>query len=128
MQFYLNNSMVFLQSLFLKKQVIDPDVFFSVESIAYQADELFIVPTTSACMWWNRPEEDLSSGKSESIHPSRTVVKSIEVFMESSQLYASTLTHYTAEPLNTRLNYDPLLLLLAPAGDVHPKPGSSRYP
>ena len=27
-----------------------------------------------------RPEEDLSSGKSESTHPSRTVVKSIEVF------------------------------------------------
>ena len=38
------------------------------------------VPTTPACTWWNRPEEDLSSGKSESTHPSRTVVKSIEVF------------------------------------------------
>ena len=29
---------------------------------------------------WNRPEEDLSSGKLESTHPSRTIVKSIEVF------------------------------------------------
>ena len=38
------------------------------------------VPTTPACTWWNRPEEDLSSGKSESTHPSRTVVQSIEVF------------------------------------------------
>ena len=79
------------------------------------------VPTTPACTWWNRPEEDLSSGKSESTHPSRTVVKSIEVF--TSQLYAATLTHYSTEP-----NYDPLLLLLALAGDVHPNPGTSRYP
>ena len=39
-----------------------------------------MVPTTPAFTWWNRPEEDLSSGKSESTHPSRTVVKSIEVF------------------------------------------------
>ena len=38
------------------------------------------VPTTPACTWWNRPEEDLSSGKLESTHPSRTVVKSFEVF------------------------------------------------
>ena len=35
---------------------------------------------TPACTWWNRPEEDLSSGKSESTHSSRTVVKSIEFF------------------------------------------------
>ena len=41
---------------------------------------VIVVPTTPACTWWNRPEEDLSSGKSESTHPSRTVVKSIEVF------------------------------------------------
>ena len=38
------------------------------------------VPTTPACTWWNRPEEVLSSGKSESTHPSKTVVKSIEFF------------------------------------------------
>ena len=39
-----------------------------------------MVPKTPACTWWNRPEGDLSSGKLESTHPSRTVVKSIEVF------------------------------------------------
>ena len=85
-------------------------------------------PTTPACTWWNRLEEDLSSGKLVSTHPTRTVVKSIEVFMESSQLYAATLTHYSTEPLTTGPNYDPLLLLLALAGDVHPNPGPSRYP
>ena len=52
----------------------------------------------------------------------------VEVFMESSQLYVATLTHYSTEPLTTRPNYDPLLLLLALAGDVHPNPGPSRYP
>ena len=54
--------------------------------------------------------------------------KSIEVFMESSQLYAATQTHYSTEPLTTGPKYDPLLLLLALAGDVHPNPGPSRYP
>ena len=34
-------------------------------------------------------------------------------FMESSQLYAATLTHYSTEPLTTGPDYDPLLLLLA---------------
>ena len=48
--------------------------------------------------------------------------------MESSQLYAETLTHYSTEPLTTGLDYDPLLLLLALAGDVHPNPGPSSYP
>ena len=43
--------------------------------------------------------------------------------MESSQLYAATLTHYSTEPLTTGPDYDPLLLLLALAGDVHPNPG-----
>ena len=38
------------------------------------------VPATPACTWWNCPEEDLSSGKLESSHPSRTLVKLIEVF------------------------------------------------
>ena len=33
--------------------------------------------TTLACTWWNRPAEDLSSGKSESTHQSRTVVKDL---------------------------------------------------
>ena len=49
-------------------------------------------------------------------------------FMESSQLYAATLTHYSTEPLTTGPDYDPLLLLLALAGNVHPNPGPSRYP
>ena len=48
--------------------------------------------------------------------------------MESSQLYAATLTHYSTEPRTTAPVYDPLLLLLALAGDVHPNPGPSRYP
>ena len=48
--------------------------------------------------------------------------------MESSQLYAATLTHYSTEPLTTGPDYDPLLLLLALAGDVHQNPGPSRYP
>ena len=38
------------------------------------------VPTTPACTWWNRPEEDNSSGKMESTHPSRTSVKSDQFF------------------------------------------------
>ena len=39
-----------------------------------------VVPTTPACTWWNRPEEDNSSGKLESTHPSRTSVKSDQGF------------------------------------------------
>ena len=38
------------------------------------------VPTTPACTWWNRPEEDNSSSKLESTHPSRTSVKSDQGF------------------------------------------------
>ena len=49
-------------------------------------------------------------------------------FMESSQLYAGTLTHYSTEPLTTGPVYDPLLLLLVLAVDVHPNPGPSSYP
>ena len=86
------------------------------------------VPTTPACTWWNRTEEDLLSGKSETTHSSRTVVKSIKVFMESSQLYAATLAHYSTELLTTGPDYDPLRLLLALAGDVHPNSGLPRYP
>ena len=48
--------------------------------------------------------------------------------MESSQSCAATLTHYSTEPLTTGPDYDPLLLLLALAGDVHPNPGPSSYP
>ena len=39
-----------------------------------------------------------------------------------------TLTHYSTEPLTNGPDYDPLLLRLALAGDVHPNPGPSRYP
>ena len=39
-----------------------------------------VVPTTPACTWWNCPEEDNSSGKLESTHPSRTSVKSDQGF------------------------------------------------
>ena len=39
-----------------------------------------LVPTTPACTWWNRPDEDPSSGKLESTHPSRTCVKYDQVF------------------------------------------------
>ena len=65
-------------------------------------------------------------GVNSSIQDRRQVDRGF--FMESSQLYAATLTHYSTEPLTTRPNYDPLLLLLALAGDVHPNPGPSRYP
>ena len=55
-------------------------------------------------------------------------IQSTTTFMESSQLYAATLTHYSTEPLTTGPDYEPLLLLLALDGDVHPNPGPSRYP
>ena len=81
------------------------------------------VPTTPACTWWNRPEENLS----QLIHPGPLSSRS-SFFMESSQLYAATLIHYSTEQLPTGPNYDPLLLLLALAGDVHPNPGPLKYP
>ena len=49
--------------------------------------------TTPACTWWNRPEEDPSSGKLESTHPSRTSVKYDQVLFVSSQSCVSTLHH-----------------------------------
>ena len=61
------------------------------------------------------------------IHPGPSSSRS-SFFMESSQLYTVTPTHYSTEPLTTGPNYDPLLLLLALIGDVHPNPGLSRYP
>ena len=65
-------------------------------------------------------------GVNSSIQDRRQVDRGF--FMESSQLYTATLTHYSTEPLTTGPDYDPLLLLLALAGDVHPNPGPSRYP
>ena len=64
---------------------------------------------------------------SQHIHPGPSSSRS-RFFMESSQLYAATLTHFSTEPLTTGPDYDPLLLLLALAGDVHPNPGPSTYP
>ena len=60
---------------------------------------------------------------SQLIHPGPSSSRS-RFFMESSQLYAATLTHYSTEPLTTGPDYDPLLLLLALAGN----PGPSRDP
>ena len=48
--------------------------------------------------------------------------------MKLSQLCTATMTHYSTEPLTTGPDYDPLLLLLALAGYVHPNPGPPRYP
>ena len=64
-----------------------------------------------------------------STNPSSTVVKSIEVFYGvESVVRGTTLTHYSTELLTTGTDYDPLLLLLALAGDVQPNPGPSRDP
>ena len=68
------------------------------------------------------------AGKSESTHPSKTVVKSVDVFIELSQSCVATLTHYSTEPLITGPYYDPLFLQLDLAGDVHTNPGPPRYP
>ena len=62
-----------------KKQRCDinfDDSFLMIHS----NDSRLQVPTTPACTWWNRPEEDNSSGKLESTHPSRTSVKSDQGF------------------------------------------------
>ena len=56
-------------------------------------------PMTPACTWWNRQEEDPSSGKLESTHPSRTSVKYDQGFLVSSQACMSTLHHYISELL-----------------------------
>ena len=94
--------------------------------------ERFDRTCTPACVRWDsstacrlcrlEPEN-----RSHLIYPGPSSSRSC-FFMESSQLYASTLTHYSTEPLTTGPDYDPLLLLLALAGDVHPNPGPSRYP
>ena len=52
-----------------------------------------------ACTWWNRPEEDNSSGKLESTHPSRTSVKSDQGFFGVESVM--------------RVNADSLLILAA---------------
>ena len=64
---------------------------------------------------------------SQLIHPGPSLSRSI-FFMESSQSFAAMLTHYSTERLTTGPDYDPLLRLLALAGDVPPNPGPPRYP
>ena len=64
---------------------------------------------------------------SQLIHPGPSSSRS-KFFMESSQLYAATLIHYSTEPPTTGPDYDPLLLLFSLAGDVHLNTGPSRYP
>ena len=86
-----------------------------------------LVPTP-ACTWWSRPEEDSSSGKVESTHPSKTIVKSIEVFYGVESVVCGITYSLPTEPLTTEPDYDPLVLLLVLVGDVHPNPGPSRYP
>ena len=49
--------------------------------------------------------------------------------MESNQLCAETLTHYSTEMLTNGSDYDPLHLLIAITDDVPPNPGPpSKYP
>ena len=89
-----------------------------------------MVPTTPACTWWNRPEEDLSSGKigvNSSIQGPSSSRWSF--FMESSQLYAATLTHYSTEPLTTGPNYDPTTSAVSPSPVMCTRTlGPLRYP
>ena len=58
-----------------------------------EVTRMIYIPTTPACAWWNRPEEDNSSGKLESTHPSRTRCR---------VSHASTLTRYSSELLLPR--------------------------
>ena len=64
---------------------------------------------------------------SQLIHPGPSSSRS-SFFMELSQSCVATLTHDSTESLTTGPDYDPLLLLLAMAGDVYPNPGPPRYP
>ena len=90
--------------------------------------ELLMTYAISCALWSSVYGcQRVESAFTSPVSPFRTVVKSIEVFMESSLLYTATLTHYSTQPLTTGPDYDPLLLLLALAGDVHPNPGPSRY-
>ena len=65
------------------------------------------------------------SGKLEPTHPSgpsssRSIFNGVESVVRGN--------HYSTEPLTTGSDHDPLLFLLALAGDVHPNPGPLRYP
>ena len=89
------------------------------------------IPSTPACTWWNRPEEDPSSGKLESTHPSRTSVKYDKVFFGVESIMrvnaasldirdATTSTPGTLNDLTTHLimannNNDTIERLLDPS-------------
>ena len=76
------------------------------------------VPHTSClCIHYENVQIQLASW-SQLIHP-KTNVKSTKFFRELSQSCVATLTHYSTEPQTTRPDYDPLLLLIAIAGDGH---------
>ena len=84
-----------------------------------------MVPTTPACTWWNRPEENPSSGKLESTHPSRTSVKSDQVFfgvesvmrVNADSLLIRAATTSTSGNLND-LTRGMIMLLFAPTRSV----------
>ena len=59
------------------KKLVEEDKLKSANSSNkhYLARGSPLVPTTPACTWWNGTDEDLSSGKLESTHPFRTIVK-----------------------------------------------------
>ena len=68
---------------------------------------------------------DVGGGRPFSLYVGRTVGPTYKSNDSRLQSYAAMLTHYSTEPLTTGPDYDPLLLLLALAGDVHPNPGPS---
>ena len=89
--------------------------------------------TTTTTVWFQRlPPARGGTVQRKIFHLANSFIQDRQVdlvfFMEWSQLYAATVTHYSIEPLTTGPDYDPLLLLLALAGDVHPNTGPSRYP
>ena len=82
---------------------------------AQQLESAVTAPPLVVCVVWSR-----QIGVNSSILDRRQVEQGF--FMESNQSYAAT------EPLTTGPDYDPLLLLLSLAGDMHPNPAPPRYP
>ena len=105
---------------------------FSHKQVNLQIHNIFLlrftVPTTIACTWWNRPEEDLSSGKFESTHPSRTVVKSIEIFYGVESVVrgnADSLLNWAADH-RTRLRHTTSAVI--PSRWCAPEPRTVKVP
>ena len=66
-----------------------------------------------------------------SLVSSRTSGKSTKFFFYGveSQLCAATLAHYSTEPQTTGSDFEPLILLIAKSGIVHPNLGPhTKYP